>query len=175
MKEELSRIESMRFIFTEPTFVNNEDELIREYYIENISSKTLSGNRVEIKLKNEMKQAYIAKECAEWLTEKVEIKSLLHPNPAQPRFIHIQHDYDDTLIHGTVDFTTDGLGITNSDRLDSNLCMYGKAFTESFLMMFNELWNNEKVVKDVKQEVLDHMQILYRGKHTRVYILCDAL
>lgn len=162
MKEDLARIDSMRFIFTEPTFVNNEEELIREYYIENISSRTLSGNRFEIKLKNEMKQAHIAKECADWLYEKVEIKSLLHPNPAQPRFIHMQHDYDDTLIHGTVDFTTDGLGITNSDRLDSNLCMYGKAFTESFLMMFNELWDNEEAVKDVKQEVLEHMQILYR-------------
>ena len=29
-------------------------------------------------------------------------------------------------------------------------------------MMFNELWSNNEAVKDVKQEVLEHMQILYR-------------
>jgi hypothetical protein len=54
----------MRFIFTEPTFVNKGKELIREYYIERNSEKKISGNEFEIKLRNEMKQAAIAKECA---------------------------------------------------------------------------------------------------------------
>jgi len=162
MKDDLARIDSMRFIYTEPSFVNSEDELIREYYIDSKPTRNISGNRFEIKLKNEMKQAHIARECAKWIEDKVEVKSLKLSNPAQPRFIHMQHDYDDTLIHGTVDFTTDGLGLTNSNRLDSNLCMYGKAFTDSFLMMFNDLWNNESAVVDVKEEVLEHMRVLYR-------------
>ncbi|MDI9467673.1 MAG: helicase, partial [Bacillota bacterium] len=67
LKRELSKIDNMRFIFTEPTFVHKDQELIREYYIERNPEKKMSGNEFEIKLRNEMKQAAIAKECAQWL------------------------------------------------------------------------------------------------------------
>ena len=55
LKKELSKIDNMRFIFTEPTFVHKEQELIREYYIERNLKKKISGNEFEIKLRNEMK------------------------------------------------------------------------------------------------------------------------
>jgi hypothetical protein len=161
LKKELSRIDKMRFIFTEPTFVKKDRELIREYYIAK-NEKNISGNEFEIKLRNELKQSHIARECAEWLKEKVEIKSLKQPNPAQPRLIYIENSDDNVSINGTVDFTTDGLGISNSNRIDSNMCIYGKDFTLHFLKMFDELWGDETAVEDVKQKVLDQMQILYK-------------
>lgn len=116
LKRELSKIDKMQLIFTEPTFVKKDRELIREYYIEHTYAKkrNIAGNEFEIKLKNEMRQAAIAKECAQWLKEKVEIKSLKRPNPAQPRFIYLENGDDSLVINGTVDFTTDGLGYTNS-------------------------------------------------------------
>lgn len=64
----------------------------------------------EIKLRNEMKQAAIAKECAQWLEKKAEIKSLRQANPAQPRLVYIENPEDNVSINGTVDFTSDGLG-----------------------------------------------------------------
>lgn len=161
LKKELSKIDKMRFIFTEPTFVKNENELIREYYIDK-NEKAISGNEFEIKLRNELKQSHIAKECAEWLREKVEIKSLKYPNPAQPRLIYIENPDEDITINGTVDFTTDGLGITPSNRIDSNMCIYGKEFTLHFLKIFDELWNDQTAVEDVKEKVLEQMQILYK-------------
>lgn len=162
LKKELEKIDSMRFIFTEPTFVKKDRELIREYYIERDNEKKVSGNEFEIKLRNEMKQASIAKECAKWLEEKVDIKSLRKANPAQPRLVYIENNEDNISINGTVDFTSDGLGITSSNRLDSNMCLYGKDFTISFLQSFNELWNDESAVEDVKQKVLEQMQVLYK-------------
>jgi len=161
LKKELSKIDKMRFIFTEPTFVKKDRELIREYYIDR-NEKKISGNEFEIKLRNELKQSHIARECAEWLKEKVEVKSLKQANPAQPRLIYIENPEDNVSINGTVDFTTDGLGITNSNRIDSNMCIYGKDFTLHFLKMFDELWTDETAVEDVKQKVLDQMQILYK-------------
>lgn len=162
LKNELSKIDNMRFIFTEPTFVHKEQELIREYYIERNPEKKISGNEFEIKLRNEMKQAAIAKECAEWLEKKAEIKSLKQANPAQPRLVYIENPEDNVSINGTVDFTSDGLGITPSNRLDSNMCIYGKEFTISFLQSFNELWENAAAVQDVKDKVLEQMRILYK-------------
>lgn len=162
LKKELSKIDNMRFIFTEPTFVKKDRELIREFYIEHTNGKKLSGNDFEIKLRNEMKQAAIAKECAKWLSEKAEIKSLKKSNPAQPRLVYIENDGENLSINGTVDFTSDGLGITSSNRLDSNMCLYGNEYTIGFLQAFNDLWNDTSAVEDVKQRVLEHMQVLYK-------------
>lgn len=162
LKKELSKIENMRFIFTEPTFVHKEQELIREYYIERNPEKKISGNEFEIKLRNEMKQAAIAKECAQWLEKKAEIKSLRQANPAQPRLVYIENPEDSVSINGTVDFTSDGLGITPSNRLDSNMCLYGKDYTISFLQAFNELWEDDTAVQDVKDKVLEQMKVLYK-------------
>jgi SNF2 family DNA or RNA helicase len=163
LKKKLSKVEKMQFIFTEPSFVRKDQET-REYYIEHIRAnrRSISGNEFEIKLKNEMKQAAIAKECAKWLEEKVEIKSLRRPNPAQPRLVYIENQDDTLAINGTVDFTTDGLGLTSSSRIDYNTCMYGKEQTFIFLRMFQELWNDEAAVEDVKQQVLEQMQVLYK-------------
>jgi superfamily II DNA or RNA helicase len=161
LRKELEKIDKMRFIFTEPTFVKQDSELTREYYIAK-NEKSISGNEFEIKLRNELRQSHIAKECAAWLQAKVEIKSLKHPNPAQPRLIYIENPEENISINGTVDFTTDGLGITHSNRIDSNMCIYGKDFTIHFLRMFDELWNDRTAVEDVKQKVLDQMQILYK-------------
>jgi len=109
-----------------------------------------------------MKQAAIAKECAKWLEKKAEIKSLRRANPAQPRLIYIENPEDNICINGTVDFTSDGLGITPSNRLDINMCLYGKDYTIRFLQAFNELWEDNTAVQDVKDKVLEQMRILYK-------------
>lgn len=42
------------------------------------------------------------------------------------------------------------------------MCLYGKDYTISFLQAFNELWEDDSVVQDVKQKVLEQMQVLYK-------------
>jgi SNF2 family DNA or RNA helicase len=115
-----------------------------------------------MKLRNEMRQAAIAKECSDWIRKKVSIKSLRCQNAAQPRLIHINNGEDSVAINGSVDFTTDGLGITPSTRIDYNTCIYGNEQTSIYLQMFNELWNDTSAVEDVKAQVLEQMQVLYK-------------
>ena len=162
LKKELSKIAGMRFLFTEPTFIKSDDELIREYYIARNPARKISGNEFEIRLRNELGQAHIAKECAEWVRERGQFKSLKRPNPAQQRLIHIENGGEDVAINGSVDFTTDGLGITNSNRFDMNTCTYGKEYTQSFLQMFDDVWEDASLVEDVQEEVLEHMQVIYK-------------
>ena len=91
------------------------------------------GNDYDIKLKNELTQGSISKECAEWIQEKVEIKSFKKPNEAQPRMICVDNRDDSSIaINGTVDFTTAGLGLNKSDRQDMNQCVYGKRLCTIF-------------------------------------------
>lgn len=164
LKKELSKIDLLRFLFTEQNFKKQDDELLRQYYIsKKINSNTLFGNEFEIKLKNELNQTNIARECAEWLKNKAEIKSLKFPNPAQPRLIHIENPTKENIaISGTVDFTTDALGVTPSNRIDNNICMIGNAETQSFLQMFDTYWNNPEFVVDVKEQILEQMKTIYK-------------
>lgn len=76
LSKELRKIEKLKFLFTEPTFVKQDKKIVREYFIDKTSEKRISGNEFEIKMRNELNQASIAKECADWIKDKVEVKSL---------------------------------------------------------------------------------------------------
>ena len=159
LKKELDKIDEMRFIFTTPSFSKNKDKEAREYEIVN---NNIFGNEFELKLRNEMTQSAVAKDCAKWLKDKVEIKSFKEPNVAQPRMIHVHNkSEEDIVINGSVDFTTDGLGITGSNRADFNNFMAGEEFTDSQLLSFDTLWNNEMVLTDVKDKLLKQMEVMY--------------
>lgn len=160
LKKDLNKIDNMRFIYTKPSFLKDNKKESRQYYIDNNS---IFGGEYEIKLKNELTQGSISKECSEWIRKKVEIKSFKTPNEAQPRMICVDNgDDSDIAINGTVDFTTAGLGINNSDRQDMNQCVYGREFTQSSLMQFNFLWDNEDYLEDVKEEVLAQMKTMHK-------------
>ena len=160
LKKDLNKIDNMRFIYTKPSFLKQDNKEAREYYIDN---NNIFGGDYEIKLKNELTQGSISKECSEWIRQKVEIKSFKTPNEAQPRMVCVDNGDDSSIaINGTVDFTTAGLGLSKSDRQDMNQCVYGKDFTQSSLMQFNYLWDNEDYLEDVKEEVLNQMQTMHK-------------
>ena len=77
MKAELEKVEEVRFIFTSPTFVADKTKKEkREFYIPKLNrERNLYGTEFEIKLRNELSQKAIAKECAEWIRRKVTFKS----------------------------------------------------------------------------------------------------
>lgn len=162
LKKELLKVDSVRMLFTDPVFIKEDREQTKEYYLERNQGQNLGGNVYEIKLRNEMCQASVARECAEWFKGKAQIKMFKEKNPAQPRLIHIENGTGSVSINGTVDFTTDGLGLTHSNRVDSNMCMYGHEYTDYFLKQFDELWNDRTAVEDVKEEVLKQLQRLYK-------------
>lgn len=161
MKNELDKIKNMRFIFTQPSFLENDDKEVKEFFINN--ENNIFGNHYEIKLRNEMTQGPIARRCSNWIQDKVDVKSFKLPNTAQPRMINIENKIvdDNISINGTVDFTTDGLGITPSDRQDVNTCVYSET-TLGNRMLFDNLWNNPDLLVDVKEELLDQMSVMYK-------------
>ena len=77
LKKQLESVDEFRFIFTSPTFVTEKTEKQkREFYIPRLSrERSLYGTEFEIKLRNEMTQKAIAKECADWIKGKARFKS----------------------------------------------------------------------------------------------------
>ena len=165
LKKELSSIEEMRFIFTTPSYIKQKNDFQREFYIApRDMGNYLSGNEFELKLRNKLTQSAIAKECADWLRRKVRIRSYRETDPAQLRLAYVANkdSEQDIAIHGTVDFTSDGLGLTPSVRNDSNTCMYGHGMTQGFLQLFESIWSNPSAVEDVTEKVLSEMEVLYK-------------
>ncbi len=159
LRKTFNKIDNLRFIYAKPTFLKTHNKEAREYYIDNNS---IFGNDYEIKLKNEMTQGSVSKECSKWIKDCVEIKSFKNHNEAPLRFICVDNGDDSNIaINGSVDFTTAGLGITSSDRHDGNMCSYGIS-SQTFFMMFDNFWNDNDALEDVKEEVLAQMQTMYK-------------
>lgn len=89
LKEQLSQIEQLRFIFTSPTFVTEKAKKERrEFYIPRMTrERSLYGTEFEIKLRNELTQKAIARECAEWISQKVTFKSNISDKSIQGQIV----------------------------------------------------------------------------------------
>lgn len=168
LRAELSKVDNVRFLFTEPTFTTDKEDkqdkrefLLKKKYRES----ALSGNEYEIALKNELNQGAIAKEFAGWIKEKVEIKSVkdIKDRP-QIMFkgISIQNEFDESVIQGSLDFDTSGLGYAPSPEYVMNHFAKDKMATQQFVGWFNQFWDNEEFVEDIKSEVLESVQTMYK-------------
>ena len=77
LKTELEKIDELRLIFTSPTFIKDKAKKEkREFYIPKLNrERNLYGTDFEIRLRNQLSQKAIAKECAEWIMRKVKFRS----------------------------------------------------------------------------------------------------
>ena len=77
LKDQLEKIDSFRFIFTSPTFIREfAEKQKREFFIPRLNREnSLYGTEFEIRLRNELTQRSIARECAQWIREKAVFKS----------------------------------------------------------------------------------------------------
>lgn len=107
LKKELKDIDELRFIFTSPTFTTEKAKKEkREFYIPRLNrERSLYGTEFEVKLRNELTQKAIAKECAEWIKSKVVFKSNV-TNENMMGFINV----DDKSYMPVNGFTTVDLG-----------------------------------------------------------------
>ena len=159
LKKQLESVEEFRFIFTSPTFVKEKaQKQKREFYIPRLSRETsLYGTEFEIKLRNEMTQRAIAKECADWIRRKAKFKSNT-TGENMPGFMTV-NESSYMPVNG---FTTVELGCERG-----NNTYYPVQRTESFengryfLRLFEELWSDSKKMQDVTDEVIANISTAY--------------
>ena len=163
LRKELNKIDSLRLLFSEPTFVKNKKDINREFKLSGSYERGLAGDRYEMKLKNELKQSEIAKECAEWIKKKVEVRAYDEEySLPQKMYIMEQNGGENSYIVGSADFTSSGLGIVPSNKIEMNTYEKNTNSTQMWLMQFNMLWNNNEKVKDVKKTLLNSLEVVYK-------------
>ena len=159
LKKQLEGIDELRFIFTSPTFLNNAaHKEQREFYIPRMErEQSLYGTEFELRLRNQMTQKAISKECADWIRAKVKFKSNTTNRFIQP-FININDKYTYIGMNG---FTTTDLGTEKGNALAMFINRLEAENSKQYLHLFDEIWNDPEQLEDVKQKILEHIETIY--------------
>ena len=159
LKEALKDIKELRFIFTSPTFTTEKTpKQQREFYIPRLDrERTLYGSEFEVKLRNELTQKAIARECAEWIREKACFKSN-KTNEQMMGFINLD-DISYSPING---FTTVDLGCEKGNNAYTMIQKAEAPFSKAYIDLFNQIWNDSGRLQVVTEEVIDSISNAYK-------------
>ena len=157
MKTSLVDIKDLRFLFGEPRFVKSLDP-------ERTDKKAFKIEDEGLQLQNRLEQKRVAKECAEWIKKKVQIRSIKALNLLHGKMYHIAHNGVEEAIMGSSNFTVRGLGLSQtSNNIELNLEVDSNRDRRDLKAWFDELWNNKELVEDVKADVLLYLEQLYQN------------
>ena len=168
LRAELEQIESLQFIFTSPTFVPHEvsDHLRKEhrkFHIPKLErERSLYGTEFEVRLRNELTQRAIAKECAAWMQKKAQFRSNRGRAPMQ-QFAAVNADERQSIylpLHG---FTAVDLGYEKGNAVSNLVNRFDDAAsTSTYLSLFDQIWNDEAKLEDVTAKLCEHIASVYQ-------------
>lgn len=163
LKSQLEDCKELRFIFTSPTFVAEKTQKERrEFYIPRLKrEKSLYGTEFEVRLRNELKQKAVAKECAEWMRRKVRFKTNT-TREGMNNFLLVDGAEDAYTYMPMNTFTTVDLGCERGNNLTNMVTRIENPASAEFLRMFDSVWSDEDKLTDVTEEVIDMISTVYQ-------------
>ena len=163
LKKQLEGIDEMRFIFTSPTFITEKAEKQkREFYIPRLNREaSLYGTEFEIKLRNEMTQRAIARECADWVRRKVKFKS--NTTSENMNGFMTVSSKDGAVAYTPINgFTTVDIGCERGNNIFYMVNALDEApFTAQYMQIFEELWNDHSKLQDVTDIIIENIETAY--------------
>ena len=162
LKKQLDNIEELRFIFTSPTFVKESAKKEkREFFIPRMDRESrLYGTEFEIKLRNEMTQKAIAKECAKWIKAKVKFRSNVSGD-GMIGFVTIDNQTESSAYSPIVGFTTTDIGCDRGNNAYNMVQCLDTPFAQQYISLFNNLWNDKSKLEDVTETVIESISTAY--------------
>jgi len=178
LKSELSRIESLQFIFTAPTFTPNgaTDRLTkerREFFIPKARRESgLYGTEFEIQLRNKLTQRAVARECADWIRKKAKFRSNGTKAPMQ-QFMHVGAPDGEVAYMPISGFTAVDLGYQKGDAVSNFVTRFDDpTHAQMYLQLFDQIWSDPEKLQDVTTAICDHIESVYQeNAPERIYFL----
>ena len=163
LQKELEKIDELRFIFTSPTFNKERSKKQkREFYIPKLNrERTLYGSDFEIKLRNNLTQRAIAKECADWIRQKVRFKT----NVSQmnmPGFLNVKNIEGLFTYMPFNEFTTTELGCERGNNIFQLVQRMPSPMSDAYLKNFNDFWQDKENFTDVTDAIIENIENVYR-------------
>src|SRR5690606_419930 len=103
LRDKLDGIKRLRFLFGEPSFIASLDP-------EKTDRKSFAIVEDGLELINRLQQRQVAFDCAEWIKERVEIRSVTDARFVHGKMYHIDDGRREHAIIGSSNFTRRGLG-----------------------------------------------------------------
>ena len=162
LKKQLEQVKECRFIFTSPTFVTEKvEKQKREFYIPRLSREnSLYGTEFELKLRNEMTQKAIAKECAAWIRKKATFKSNT-TGENMGGFVTVSDSSEDVAYMPINGFTTVDIGCERGNNSYNMINRFRAPLSESYIKLFETLWNDKEKMQDVTDVVIENITTAY--------------
>ena len=162
LKKQLESVDECRFIFTSPTFVTEKAEKQkREFYIPRLNRESsLYGTEFELKLRNEMTQKAIAKECAEWIKRKATFKSNT-TGENMGGFVTVANKQQQVAYMPMNGFTTVDIGCERGNNSYNMVNRFEAPFSASYMQLFETLWNDHDKLQDVTDVVIENITTAY--------------
>lgn len=155
MKSKLDHIDKLRFLFGEPTYLDdiNPNSAKMEF--------SIVDNSIQIPFSKRLGQHRIARECANWIKEKVEIRSMVKPGFLHGKMYHITKSNGmEHAIMGSSNFTKSGLGFGSNPNIELNLILNDRRDIAGLKEWFNNVWDSE-LSEDKKEYVLNVLKKIY--------------
>ena len=162
LKKQLDSAKSFRFIFTSPTFVTEHaNKEKREFYIpKNHREQSLYGTEFEIKLRNELTQRAVARECAEWIRKCAKFKSN-STGENMGGFAAIESAVGNFVYMTLNGFTSVDLGCDRGNNAYNYVTRLSTPLSDNFFQTFESLWNDSQKLEDVTEAVIENISTAY--------------
>ena len=162
LKKQLEQVDEFSFIFTSPTFVKERAEKEkREFYIPRLNRESsLYGTEFEIKLRNEMTQRAIARECADWIRRKATFKSNT-TGENMGGFMTVASKDEQVAYMPINGFTTVDLGCERGNNSYNLVNRIEAPFATQYIQLFDTLWNDKAKMQDVTDVVVENISSVY--------------
>lgn len=162
LKSQLEQIEEFRFIFTSPTFIKEQAEKQkREFYIPRLNREnSLYGTEFEIKLRNEMTQRAIARECADWIRHKATFKSNT-TGENMGGFMTVDSPTEQVAYMPLNGFTTVDIGCERGNNSYNMINRMEAPFSTQYIELFQTLWNDREKMQDVTEMIISNISTVY--------------
>lgn len=172
LKSQLEKVDEFRFIFTSPTFIKEKAEKQkREFYIPRLSREnSLYGTEFEIKLRNEMTQKAIARECADWIRKKATFKSNV-TGENMGGFMTVESPTEQTAYMPINGFTTVDIGCERGNNSYNMVNSLEAPFSTQYMQLFETLWNDKDKMQDVTEMIISIGKLVDETGLTRKAII----
>lgn len=162
LKNHLEKVDEFRFIFTSPTFITEKAEKQkREFYIPRLNRESsLYGTEFEIKLRNEMTQKAVARECAEWIRKKASFKSNV-TGEHMGGFMTVASLAEQTAYIPINGFTTIDIGCERGNNSYNMVNSLEAPFSTQYMQLFETLWNDKAKMQDVTEMIISNISTAY--------------
>ena len=147
LHKELSKLSNSRLLLTDW-----QDQTLQ----------SLIGTEAEVRFTNQLNQRRIARECAEWISGKVEVKASQETHQSSQNLIHLipNGSSNHFAVHGSAVLTPTGLGEIRSNGFQMNTGISDTETTQQLLSWFDNIWSDESTTRDIKKELVEKLNFI---------------